>query len=160
MENKRNYVQILVESLQKKVHLLDQIMEKSQEQHGILRVEPMDMDAFEKCTIEKTTYIEELDNVDIGFEILYERIKEVLKTHKADYAKEILQLQGLIAIITDKSVAIQAMELRNKEAIEAYFSYTRKRLKASKNSTMAANNYYKNMNRINRIDPQILDTKK
>lgn len=160
MENKKNYVQILVESLQKKVHLLDQIMEKSQEQHGILRVEPMDMDAFEKFTIEKTTYIEDLDKLDIGFEILYERIKEVLRIHKADYAKEILQLQGLISIITDKSVAIQTMELRNKEAIEKYFSYARKRLRTSKNASMAANNYYKNMNRVNRIDSQLLDTKK
>ncbi len=158
MEN--NYVQILVESLQKKTHILSQIIEKSQEQYDIFQSEPVDLDGFEKYTMQKTDLIQKLDELDIGFEILYKRVKETLNANKSLYAKEIIKMQQMITVITDQSVKIQAMERKNKTTIEAYFSHARKRLRASQKTTAAASNYYKNMNRVNRVDPQILDTKK
>ncbi len=158
MEN--NYVQILVESLQKKTHILSQIIDKSQKQYDIFQSEPVDLDGFEKYTMQKTDLIQKLDELDIGFEILYKRVKQMLNANKSVYAKEILQMQQLITVITDQSVKIQRMEMKNKTTIEAYFSHARKRLRASQKITTAANSYHKNMNRVNRVDPQLLDTKK
>ncbi len=158
MEEK--YVQILVESLQKKTHILDQIIEKSQKQYEIFKSEPVDLDTFEKCTMQKSDLIQKLNDLDEGFEILYKRVKEVLNKNKSQYANEIIQMQKLITIITDQSVRIQGMERKNRDIIEQYFSHARKKLRTSKKITAAASSYYKNMNRVNRVDPQILDTKK
>ena len=81
-----SYIQILIQSLQKKITALDNIIVKNQEQYEILSVEEADMDAFEKNVTEKSQYVDEIIFLDDGFEEIYGRVKEELDENKAAHA--------------------------------------------------------------------------
>ena len=51
------------------------------------------------------------------------------------------------------------MEMRNKQIIEKKFSETRKMIKQNKVGTQAAAEYYKKVNKLNTVDPQLMDKK-
>ena len=69
-------------------------------------------------------------------------------------------MEADIREMTDLGVSVETGEMRNKKAIEQYFSYTQKNVNMSRKSVKAASDYYKNMSRVNYIDPQLLDQKK
>ena len=50
-----DYVNVMIQSLQKKVKVLDEIIEKNKEQQQILEQEELDGDAFEQNVEEKGT---------------------------------------------------------------------------------------------------------
>ncbi|RDU21897.1 flagellar export chaperone FlgN [Anaerosacchariphilus polymeriproducens] len=157
---KNKYVIILIESLQKKIKVLDAIIEKNKEQKEIIKVDMMDTDQFENNIQEKAKLIDELNLLDEGFESIYNRVKEELTEKKDLYQKEIKTLQGLIGEITGKVMEIQAQEERNKSTIIQQFGKMRTKIKKSKASKNAALNYYKSMNKLTISDPQFLDRKK
>ena len=98
--------------------------------------------------------------LDEGFETVYDRIKEQLIGRKEQYAVQIRILQNLISELTDKSVKLQAMEQRNKTAVEQQFRKSREKIRQGRQNKQAALNYYKNMNHSNYVPPQFLDDKK
>ena len=114
----RDYITILAESLKKKNTVLDEIQKANEEQKQILADENLTPDAFEKTLEKKADLIEELNKLDEGFEQVYEKVREELKDHMEQYAEQIRQMQEEIQKITDKTVAIQAEELRNKQTID------------------------------------------
>lgn len=156
-----SYVQIMVESLEKKKAKLDAIMEKSKEQAEILKAEKFSVDDFDKNVEEKATLIEELNMLDIGFDRMYSHVKEEITSDsgKAKYRMEIQQMQKLISELTDKSVSIQAQENRNKQMVEAVFKKEREKIKSVKLGSKAAIGYYRNMSKTNFVQPQFLDQK-
>lgn len=156
---KNKYVIILIESLQKKIKVLDAIIEKNKEQKEIIKVEMMDADQFEMNIQEKAKLIDELNLLDEGFESIYNRVKVELTERKDLYQKEIKTLQGLIGEITAKVMEIQAQEERNKSTIIQQFGKMRTKIKKSKASKNAALNYYNSMNKLTISDPQFLDRK-
>ena len=62
--------------------------------------------------------------------------------------------------MTEKSVAIQAQEARNKNLAENYFAKAREDLKKNRKSSRAALDYYRNMNKMQVVSPQFMDKKK
>ena len=156
-----SYVQIMVESLEKKKAKLDAIMEKSKEQAEILKAEKFSVDDFDKNVEEKATLIEELNMLDIGFDRMYSHVKEEITSDsgKVKYRTEIQQMQKLISELTDKSVSIQAQENRNKQMVEAVFKKEREKIKSVKLGSKAAIGYYRNMSKTNFVQPQFLDQK-
>lgn len=157
---KNNYIVILIDSLQKKIKVLDAIIAKNKEQTEIIKEEVMDSDQFEKNIQEKAILIEELDLLDAGFEVIYERVKSILSVEKQQYQREVQKLQELIGEITSKSMEIQAQEARNKVTIEQQFTKLRTKVKKSKAAQNVAKNYYQNMNKISVTEPQFMDRKK
>ena len=154
------YLNILKESLEKKIEALMSIEEIGNAQSELLKKESLDMEAFDRTVDEKDTYINELNKLDEGFETLYDKIKEELLEQKAQYAEQIKHLQELIGEITDKSVAIQAQESRNKALVEKHFTRERQELGKSRISSKAAYGYYKNMNKSTVVDSHFMDQKK
>ena len=65
--------QILLQSLEKKSKLLDQMIQQNSMQEGILKQEEFDMDAFDAAINKQSSYVEELDKLDQGFEAVYDR---------------------------------------------------------------------------------------
>jgi hypothetical protein len=53
-----------------------------------------------------------------------------------------------------------ALEQRNKNTIEQAFAKERKQIASNKMTNKIAAGYYNSMNKINYIDPQLMDTKK
>lgn len=160
MDANGTYIKILIESLEKKLKILDQIIEKNKEQKLIISVEKIEIDRFEKNLEEKANLIEEIESLDEGFQTVYEHVKEELAGKKNQYAAEISRLQELIRAITDKSILIQAEEERNKNMIQNHFTSIKREIKQAKAGRKVAADYYKSMSRTNMIEPQFLDKKK
>ena len=156
----RDYITILAESLKKKNTVLDEIQKANEEQKQILADENLTPDAFEKTLEKKADLIEELNKLDEGFEQVYEKVREELKDHMEQYAEQIRQMQTEIQKITDKTVAIQTEELRNKQLIENKFSSIKKQIREVKSSQKAVNTYYRNMMNRGVMKAQFLDRKK
>lgn len=155
-----NYLNILEESLVKKIGILDQLQVLCDEQETILKTEPMDLEEFDKRVDAKDTLIKELTKMDEGFDTLYENIKKELLENKDKYAEQIKILQRLIQEVMDKSVSIQAREKRNKDMVFAYFKKERQSFAENRKVSRAAYDYYKNMSNPGAVSSQFMDQKK
>lgn len=154
------YLTILKESLKKKLAVLEEIQTISKYQSEILSKEPVSFDDFDRCVDEKDVCLEQLEKLDEGFEILYERVSGELKEHKAEHADWIAEMQKLIADVMDTSVAIQTQEERNKQAVEKAFQKERREYGKGKRSVQVARDYYRNMSNTGVVPPQFMDQKK
>ena len=152
-----NYLIVLRDSLIKKDSILKELIEKSEKQAEIVKAEQIDWDEFNKIVEEKGEMIDEIMKLDDGFETLFARIKEGLEQNKDQHKEIIKEIKGLVKAVTEKSSNLQAIEYRNKSAIEKAFASTRREIKQSKLGQKAAADYYNKMNKINVIDPQLMD---
>lgn len=158
--SQEDYVTILVESLQKKNKILDQIRAANEEQKVLLADETLGPDAFEKTVDKKAELIEALNQLDAGFEQIYERVRPEIEQNMDKYADRIREMQQMITEIVEKTMSAQAEEARNKRLIEAKFSSVKKQIREVKSSQKAVNTYYQNMMKAGFIDSQFLDRKK
>ena len=140
--------------------MLDELTELTKKQQDIVASEKPDWDEFDSIIDRKAEIIEKLNQSDDGFTAVFDRIKEELKSNQDKYGKEIKLLQAGIKTVTEKSTSLIALEERTKAKIESAITRDRKNLVQNKNSSKVAGNYYKNMNRINLVDPQLMDSKK
>lgn len=156
----RQYVTVLEQSLEKKIHVLDEIYRICQLQTEVLSKQPAELETFDRYVDDKDICIEKLKKLDEGFEILYEKVAQELKENRAMYADQIAHMQELITVITDKSTAIQVLEERNKKAVEDVLCRERKELGKGKRSLNVAMNYYRNMSGAGIAQPSYMDKKK
>lgn len=154
-----NYLNILEESLHKKLEVLEKIEDYNTEQHKIFSEEKASLDEFDEAIEEKGRLIEQLSRLDDGFESLYAKVAEELQNNKSQYAEQIKRMQELVKQVTDKSVSIQAQEARNKALIEEYFAKERAGIRNNRKSSKAAFDYYQSMSRAAAMDPQFMDSK-
>ncbi len=155
----RQYVKILIESLEKKKRILQALQEENKKQEEAIK-KNSDIAEFDAIVAYKEKLIEGIQVLDNGFENVYQRVREELISQKAVYREEIARMQTLISEIMDLSVSVQATEQRNKQLVENYFSYARGKIKQAKKSVRVASEYYKSMNRLNYGDSSLLDKKK
>ncbi len=155
-----DYISIMVQSLQKKLEVLNGIIEKNVEQRQILEQEELDTDAFEQNIKLKSDLVDQIEFLDDGFEELYGRVKSLIETEKQEHKEEIQLMKQLITGITEKSVTIQSQEARNRKLVEQRFSQERKKVRSMRNTSTVANQYYKNMSKLNVVDAQFMDKKK
>ena len=154
------YLQIMIESLEKKIVVLDQIMEINGKQAEISAHQPMDMEAYDKTMDEKGKLIDEINKLDDGFTSTYELVKDVVQQEPGKYRDKVLKMQELIRVAVEKGVTIEAQEKRNRSALETVFRMKRTEIRQMKRSNTAALKYYKSMSKINEVDPQLMDKKK
>lgn len=156
----RQYLTILQESLQKKIRILDEIQRICEYQSELLTKDSVDYEQFDRYVDDKDICIEQLNQLDEGFEQLYNKVREELQQNKALHTDWIKTVKELISVITEKSVAIRAQELRNKQALESVFNKERANLGKGKKSVKAAMDYYRNMSKTNVVTSQYMDKKK
>lgn len=152
--------QILMESLEKKNRILDEIIRENEVQEKILKEEELDMDALDESTDRLGVFAEQLERLDDGFEAVYDRTREELIANKENYRREITRMQELIGQITDKVVKINAAQLRNKRQADSQFKKSRDQIGKATSQIKVSRNYYNNMNRLNYVAPQFYDNKK
>lgn len=155
----KQYIQMMLESLQKKEQVLDGLLVQSEKQKEVLSAQEVDWDSFDQITVVKGELIDELLKLDEGFDALFERVKEPLTAQKDVYKTEIGFMQATIRSLTDKSAELEALEQRNKKMVESRMAESRQAIRQSKLGSQAAMQYYQRMNRINTIDPQLMDKK-
>lgn len=156
----KEYIAILQQSLEKKNRILDLIVEKNKEQRILFTDETLPPERLEENIKEKGDLVDQLNQLDDGFEQVYNRVREILNKEKEAYRDEIKKMQELIREITDKSATIQAQEQRNKELAAQKFASVKKEIRKARTSTKAASQYYKSMAKMNVVDSQFLDKKK
>lgn len=160
MNDKNNYIEVLIQSLKKKNQVLDSIIHANHGQKEALEDPNLDPDEFDVTVEEKAALMDQLNQLDDGFEQIYARVREELQENRENYKEEIHQMQELIRQLTDKSTAIQAQELRNKDLMSQKFASIKKQVREIRSSQKVVNQYYKNMMKTNYIDPQFTDSKK
>ena len=156
----QTYVDIMIQSLNKKIQVLDKIMELNLLQKQQLESTTASVDEFDKTVEDKGNLIEQLEQLDSGFDKLYERVKAALNEDKASYTDQIVHMQDAIRKITEKSMEIQAQEARNKELMTQKFAFIKDTAKSLRTNKKVVSQYYKNMMQLNYVDPQFLDNKK
>ena len=160
MTSSNNYIGILLQSLKKKNYVLDRIIIANQKQKEALEDPNLVPEDFDKIVDEKSRLIEELEQLDGGFEQIYDRVREELQEKKEAYKEEIREMQRLIRELTDKSATIQTGELRNKELMQRKFTEVKRQVREIRSSQKIVNQYYKNMMKTSYVDPQFMDNKK
>ena len=155
----QTYIDIMLQSLEKKEVILDNIIELNKEQRNALENPNLTPDEFDEIVEAKGQLIEQINLLDSGFEKLFDRTKEELNGHKDEHAEKIRLMQGHIKSITDKSVEIQAQESRNKDFMTKKFMMIKEQARAFRTSGRVANQYKQNMDKLNFIDPQFMDNK-
>lgn len=154
-----NYLKVLEESLEKKLQILQQLQEYSEEQQKVFQAPTVDLEKFDEYVDKKDKLIEELTILDNGFETLYRNVSQELEGNREKYAAQIKQLQELVTRVTEKSVSIQAQEARNKKLVDDFFRRERANLAQSRKTSKAAFDYYRSMSNTNVQSPQFLDNK-
>lgn len=154
-----NYLNILEESLQKKLQVMAKIQDYNLRQQEIFRSDNVELDKFDEYVAEKGALIDELTALDNGFETLYGKVAEELADNRERYAEQIKRLQELVSRVTEESVGIQAQEARNKKLVEDYFRRERNSLNRNRKSSKAAYDYYKSMSQTNVVQPRFMDNK-
>lgn len=152
--------QILLQSLEKKNQLLDQMIQQNGVQEEILKQEEFDMDAFDEAIEKQSSYVEQLEKLDQGFEMVYDRFREELIENKERYRDEITRMKEQIQQITDKIVTLNAGNMRNKMLAENQFKKKRQEIGTGASKSRVARNYYNSMNNLNYVSPQFYDNKK
>ena len=160
MDNSKNYITILVDSLNKKIKLLEYILVENKRQQLSVSSEKMDEELFEETMEKKEDYINQINEIDQGFETVYHHVQEELSVNAGQYKDEISELKELISVITQKSMEVQLSEKRNEQLITKKFSDIRKDIHKSKNVSKVATDYYKAMSKTGVVEPQFLDKKK
>ncbi len=155
-----DYIRILKESLEKKVSVLSRIREKNEEQKDILTDQNSTPDELQQNLDEKGALIDEIVELDKGFEVVFQKVSEELEKNRSVYRSEILDMQRLIREITDLSSEIEGEEKENKLLAEQKFSYVRAQVTKVRKSQKAVSNYYHTMMKTNYEDPQFMDRKK
>lgn len=154
------YLQIMIESLEKKNEVLDKVMELDKEQLTLALKRPVDISAYDELMDRKGLLIDELEKLDAGFTSTYERVKDEVLANPEKYKEQVIIMQDLIRSAVSKGVSVEAQEQRNKQAMQTMLQTKRQEIKQLKVSTSAASKYYKAMSRINDVDPQLMDRKK
>lgn len=156
----QTYVDIMIQSLEKKIKVLEEVKKQNILQKELLENDKAEADEFDATVEKKAALIEQIMQLDSGFDKLFERVKEELNNNRDAYAEKIKRMQSLIRKITDLSMEVQAQEARNKDLMTRKFAFVRDTAKTVRTNTKVASQYYQNMMQLNVIDPQFMDNKK
>ena len=139
------YIAIMLQSLRKKEQILNEIIRLDDLQKNQLTNPECPVDEFDKTVEDKSACIEQLEQLDSGFEKLYAEVARELEENREVYADQIRQMQEYIRSVTDKSVKIQAQEARNKELMREKFATIHRQAKAVRKNSRAITGYYNSM---------------
>ena len=154
------YLAIMLQSLKKKEQVLDEIIRLNDLQKKQLTDQATPVDDFDKTVEDKSACIDQLDQLESGFEKLYAQVQEELQANKEQYADTIRELQKRIRSVTDKSIMIQAQEARNTDLMMQKFTTVRKHAKDVRANSKAITGYYKTMTHSGYMDSRYMDGKK
>ena len=138
-----SYIEILKQSLTKKIELLDTIMALNVLQKDMLENPDLDPDELEENLNRKA-----------------ELVRADLTENRGAYSEDIAQMKRDITAIMDKSTAIQSQEKRNQVLMQQKFTSVKKQIKEVKKSRQAVNSYYRNMMKMGTPGSTFLDDKK
>jgi hypothetical protein len=155
-----NELQLLIEALQKKEKILQEILDKSRLQLQVAGEETLDTEKFDALVDDKDVLLAEMEKLDEGFDATYQRIRDELLAQKDKYKTEISALQKLIGDTIDLGAQIHTTETRTKDKLSGAILKSKRELSQKKTSARAVSDYYKISNNLKYVDSYFLDQKK
>lgn len=155
-----SYLDMLEESLDQKIQVLEEIEKENLVQKDILENEEgFDEESFDETLNRKSELIKRVESLNDGFETVFARVKEELDKNREKYKDRIHIYQDKIRRITDLSNSIEVGELRNRNLVATHVNKTRDQINTKRKSSKAALDYYLTMNKSKITPPQFYDTK-
>ena len=155
----RNEINILIESLEKKKEILNEILTNSERQLEIINSEQPDLEEFDRSVDQKTELVQKMDQNDQGFDRVFNRIKNALIDDQAQYSAEIRTMQGLIREILDLGSEIHNTETRTQDRLGQYLKDNKSRLRKGRRDSKAVFDYYKQASQTKYVTPMFMDQK-
>lgn len=146
MNSIKDYINLIQESLEKKVELIEQLYAMTKEQSTILTKKDLDMDAFEKTLDQKDALIKKISLIDDGFNGIYDRVRLEIKDQTHLYKGEVVLMKEMITQISNVTVEIQLMEQANKRLLETHYSRVNTKVRKFNKGSRQSLAYYKNAN--------------
>jgi len=160
MDQTGTYINIMQESLLRKKQYLAEILDLTKRQEQLAKPKKIDEEAFGETIYRKDVLINNILEIDKGFSSVYDRVRTEILDNRELYQDELLNMQKLIKECVDLGMKIEALEERNRAALERAFSVGFKGIKRAKQSKNVANKYYKSMSNGNVNDSVLYDRKK
>ncbi len=145
MDQTGTYVNIMRESLERKRKYLAEILKLTNEQSVIATAEKFDDERFSEIVEKKDVLIDNINEIDKGFSSVYDRVRIEIQQEPSAYRDELLSIQELIRTCVDLGMQIEAVEERNRAAMEQVFSVKFQGVRQMKQSKTVADKYYKSM---------------
>jgi flagellar biosynthesis/type III secretory pathway chaperone len=139
------FIDIMLQSLKRKEHVLDEIIRLNDLQKDCLTDLGKSVDEFGSTVESKSACIKQLEQLDSGFEKLFAQVKDELEENRSAHSEQIKELKKRIRIVTEKSVKIQAQEARNKDMMQEKFINVKKQATAVRANSYAIQSYYNSM---------------
>lgn len=154
-----NQLAVLAENLDNKIDILEAIKEYDINQKEALSKSDIEIDDFDDDLDEKEVLIQKLEELDEGFDEIYQGVADQIQTNKAKYADQIRGIQGKIVRINTLSAEINDLEADNKKLISNHFDKMKADIKQGRQGSKAAYGYYRNMSGGMYNTHQVMDSK-
>ena len=158
--HEKEYLELLIQSLKKKLLILNKLSVLNQDQRAILQDENSDPDAFEINVRDKEDLVKQITALDAGFDEVYAHIKAFMEKDHSAYETQLDEMRELIRQIMARDASLRAEEKRNYALAQRKFLSVKKQVREVKASQKLVNNYYQNMMKQSRFAPQFMDNKK
>lgn len=139
------YVNMMVDTLKKKETILTILYEQTKQQECLLKDDELDLKQFQRLLDQKGEKIQELNELDEGFDALFKMVEKEVSANRECYREEIQTMQIQIGVVTELGVKIQALEHQNSDRLKIYLANQRKAIRDFHVNNKTAASYYKNM---------------
>lgn len=156
----REYLEILILGLRKKLLLLNEISVLNQDQREILLDENVGPEVFDRNVRDKDELINEIIAIDNGFDEVYAHIKKIMERDHQLYEDQLEEMRKLIRLIMAKDASVRAEEQRNYDLAQRKFSSVKSKVREMKANQKMVNSYYRTMMGQKAGDSMFLDNKK
>ncbi len=138
------YITMLKQALQQKQLVLDELLVLTEEQERLFIASELEEAKFDELVKGKKMLIQRLEELDHGFEQVYQRIGDEIRNNKYQYQNDVEELQRMITGITDRTMKLRAIEQHNYIKFQNLLKAKRTEIKAGRKSSQMVSNYYKN----------------
>lgn len=145
MAREEVYVNMMVDTLERKKVILEQLFHQTKVQETLLKDEEMDMDSFQQMIDLKGEEIEKLNQMDEGFDTLFHHVEKEINENRMAYKSQIQKMQKLINEVSELGIQIQALEHQNSGHFKVYLANQKQAVKKFHTNNRTAASYYQNM---------------
>lgn len=118
LNNVKVNLKILLEILQKKEILLNEIYNITINQNTVITSEKVNMVMFEEMIKEKRIRIDDINDMDEKFQNIFDNIKKDIARYKENYIEAIRELKKFINENINLKMKIELQEEKNRKVLE------------------------------------------
>lgn len=142
-EETKVQIKILIEILNKKIKILDQIYAIAENQYEVIDLNESDMNYFDQMNIEKKIKIDEINELDEHFLNLYKNISLLIQSNSKECKELIEELKKQILVISDIDIKIKIQEEKNRQRLISRFNNKSRIFNKSLKGSMQVSQSYK-----------------